>query len=660
MTRGWKQVVAVLAFVPTAALAGQGQWTTQGPWGGAVYGIAVSPSDPNVIIASAYSGMFRTTDGGTSWNPVNRGLEGPFAGSIVISPSQPGFMAVASVPGVLISADGGDHWQVSASNSGVKMVAIDPQNPSILFYADIFSGPVWRSLDAGGSWSRSSTGIQLLWTDVLFQIDPLQPTTLYAYSSAQLYKSTNRGDLWSPLPAAPDGTFQALAIKPGSSSTLYASTGFGINDPAGIWKSTDGGASWSLIPASPIAAELEVNPLRPEELYARSYGELLRSSDGGETWTVLDTPGSFVTGAFAVAAGDPPTLFVGDGLRIRKSLDGGTTWTTADTGFAGLRPRQIEVIPGSPSNVYAATSGEIFHRSPMGWDRIPIVNGSGAVLSDFVEKLVVDPSEPNKLYASFELQVFRSLDSGLTWTPSNTGLPSVGVGYLLGLHPSTPQVLFYLQEYKDVLYRSTDGGLTWNPSSTGISSIDAASAKITFDANDPGRIWLSDSSDKLYRSSDGGTSWEPLVTPFSLSTIMAPTSSPTVLFAASVDAGVWKSTDGGTTWSSVGPEVGLPVSAPTVLAYNPTDPEVCYALVHPEGVFRSTDSGATWHFVKQGPALDPMSPDPYLFSPMTLAVLPGTTDTLLVSASGLWELTLPLFADGFERGDTSAWSTTVP
>ena len=139
---------------------------------------------------------------------------------------------------------------------------------------------VWTSLGPDGGGVRSLV------------IDRMNPNTVYALTSAGLFKSTDAGSNWgvtSPLPSN-SGAITSLVIDPRDSSKLYAANGeaSAAGDPrhGRVYKSTDGGVSWRVLDAGSfgLSGPLAVDPEDPRIVYASGYNDIFKSTDGGETW----------------------------------------------------------------------------------------------------------------------------------------------------------------------------------------------------------------------------------------------------------------------------------------------------------------------------------------------------------------------------------------
>jgi len=218
-----------LAAPPAAA--GTDRWTTDGPQGGATVSIVIDPSDPSTLYAGAFGGIFKSTDGGRTWDVLNDHL--PHA-LLAMDPLHPRTIYAAS-GGVWMSTDGGATWR--AADTGlpsftsdftpayVTALAIDPRRPDTLylgakssgFSSDCYFGlDVYRSTDGGAHWAKSSTGMDGATEDgdgqeiSSFAVDPTHSARVYA-ASAGTSCDTGAGSSRPRIAASP-----GAARTPGS------------------------------------------------------------------------------------------------------------------------------------------------------------------------------------------------------------------------------------------------------------------------------------------------------------------------------------------------------------------------------------------------------------------------------------------------------------
>src|SRR5262245_15705209 len=255
-------------------------------------------------------------------------------------------------------------WTAIGPDGGrVFAVAIDPANPHTL-YAGLRAALVFRSDDAGASWSPARAGLP--GGDVLtLTVDPSAPSTLYAgmlarFGGGPVYKSTDRGEHWQSASAGILGREGRVTLAPGGA--LFAtSPGLYPEQTPGIFRSLDGAATWTQVfegvadPENLIFEEfgtVVVDPQAPERLVVgSSQPGIVRSMDGGESWSRVEAAFGAGTSCDAAGAGPLPagTLYAWVENRLWTSLDGGLGWTQS----AGALPSG----PNAPTGFLAAPGG---------------------------------------------------------------------------------------------------------------------------------------------------------------------------------------------------------------------------------------------------------------------------------------------------------------
>ena len=337
-----------IALVSTPWLAG-GQtvsaqsdaWRPLGPDGGYVYNLAIDPQTPATLYAAVYRnssgdgyGVFKSTDGGSSWNAINAGLPQPHPiSTLAVDPLTPTTLYAgwnySWSGGVFRSTDGGGSWSATGGfggNQNVRALAIDPRAPTTVYAGTSGEPPfggVFGSLDSGGHWTAMRNGLPHHAIGSL-AIDPQNTATVYAGTyGGGLYKSTDGGSSWSAATSLGWLQVYALAVDPNVPTTVYAGTRTnGEGYPAGgVYKTTDGGATWTISnsglrssgPNVPFVMALALDPQAPATLYAGlSTGGVFKSTDGGASWAAMNqglTNLSITT--LAVGSQIPTTLYAG-------------------------------------------------------------------------------------------------------------------------------------------------------------------------------------------------------------------------------------------------------------------------------------------------------------------------------------------------------------
>jgi photosystem II stability/assembly factor-like uncharacterized protein len=253
-----------------------------------VSSLAIDPLTPQTLYAGTSGGIFKSTDGGGSWNPASNGLPRADIRNLMIDPliSTHLYVGVTWGGGVFKSTDGGANWRSSGSGlpvASIHALSVDPIDPNIL-YAGTAAG-LFKSTDGGKSWGRSNKGLPA-GSVSLIVIHPVTPTTLFAGTSIGVFKSVNGGEDWHSFPIRTDITLvNLIAVDPTASDTFYAAT------DKGIFKTTNGGGNWNQInnglPQGPVN-HLIIHPGNPVVLYAGTPGGVFRSGDGGKNWRALN------------------------------------------------------------------------------------------------------------------------------------------------------------------------------------------------------------------------------------------------------------------------------------------------------------------------------------------------------------------------------------
>jgi photosystem II stability/assembly factor-like uncharacterized protein len=331
-----------LAAVPDRAPA-QGPWQASGPAYPLVEAIMLVPGEENVLYAAARdpvsetSGLFRSEDGGLTWDLL---AQAPFQASVrqlAIDPTEPERMlAFTQTPTghdfVYRTDDGGISWRQIFADPNVQAVFFDSvaADTAYLLVGEYPRKRLSRS-DAGGGWEpvlEDTFGAWVspkgtLFVTVEVGYPPYPPYYLFPHLVDDLFASATQGRFFINLGQAACPEIDFVAYAPGDSNIAYA-TG-----PCGLFlASGDGGASWAPPVRSDLAqilpplfnlgahvARIAVDPLDSARIFLTAVandgtgGALLRSDDGGESWRQVPAPET-PTGPLAIGS-DSRVLFVG-------------------------------------------------------------------------------------------------------------------------------------------------------------------------------------------------------------------------------------------------------------------------------------------------------------------------------------------------------------
>jgi photosystem II stability/assembly factor-like uncharacterized protein len=649
---------AALAALLASPALGQ-TWQELGPapltaFGGAtgrVSALAAHPTNPGrLLVGGADGGVWRTDDGGASWTPVTDGLPTTAIGALALDPSNPDTVYAGSGEanfanhsryglGLYKSTDGGSSWRVLAEGTFAgrcfSTIRIHPARPRTLFAAVTTAGGfpalaaakghpmsldprgLYRSDDAGETWSLVGGGLPAEdMTDIA--IDPADPNVMYAavgaiFGSADngVFRTADGGGTWSRV-TLPRGGLGRIGLAATAGRVLAVLTRATLPDGSsgntmGVFRSTNGGSTWSgpadvgSAPYGWYFARLAPHPTTPDLLYAGELS-LSRSTNGGQGFGAIGPPHPDVHAIAWDAAG---RLVVGcDGGVYRSANGQGSDWVSLNAGlgtaqfYAGLstHPTRDDVLVGGLQDngcVMLTGAGIVWRQltgGDGGWTQISPHNPSiiltesqgtgnlyrstnggtsfgqvGAGLSGrncFLPPYLFDPQRPGRvLYATERLWV--STDNAGSFTPLSADLTGGGIATIraFAIAPSDPSHVYAATNDGRVL-SSADGGATFTLRITDNPGWPRVTRELAVLPYDPRTVYLAGAvfgQPHVRRSTDAGATWETLDgdlpdTPINVIAV-DPRGGTPVLFAGG-DGGVWRSVDGGASWRPFGE--GLP------------------------------------------------------------------------------------------------------
>lgn len=575
-----------------------------GPVSGRVSAAAIDPKNPNTIyIGAAMGGVWKTTDGGSSWSPLTDFQPSLATGSIVIDPKDSNIIYIGTGEGnlsldnyfgagILKSTDAGVTFSQFAEKSfqGVSIadLAIDPDNTNILY--------------AGVTFGRAGVNGGLA-------------TTL---SPRGVYKSTDSGRSWNQL-SAPTGDVTDIEMHPTNRQIIFAAyNSFGnSNQVGGLYRTTDSGATWSLVGGNGFPTTMMgrisfgLAPSAPNIIYAaieerdpnRNLGDLkglFKSIDGGANWIATTRPPAggfgnicqcFYDNEITISPTDPNILFFG-GVPLYLSRDGGATWSNAsDLGGLHADVHAIEFDPSNPRRVVVGNDGGVWLTEDLGtsWKNI----NANLAITQF-QYVDIHPSNADFVIGGTQDNgtMIRQSNNN-TWTHSRGG--DGGAVLVDFKNPNTLYHTFFRVSFE----RSENGGLGWFGRTRGLITSDRSLfyAPVAMNPVDPQILYFG--TFRLYRTTDRGDFWSPISSDLtqgqgSISAI-AIANNQTTIYVGTSDGNLQTSTNNGTTFTNS--TIGLPVRYITRIAVEPADPKIVYLTVSgfdTGHVFKSTDGGLSW------------------------------------------------------------------
>ncbi len=333
------------------------------PWGNGlgrsqpVFTLQFAPNSPPTLYAGTEAGLYRSDDGGRTWQPVTDGPGYPSATALHLASD--GTLYLANVDGVYHSIDMGEHWEwrgTGLPTRGVLSLAVSPADGRL--YAGTNGHGVYRSTDGGQTWMAA--GLTELSVPAL-ALHPLDPQRLYARVLLErVYESDDGGNTWGARWQGLGLSTEiiSLAVDPHRPQTLYA------GGTQVLFKSQDGALSWQGIGpelAGQTVFYLAVDSTNPEWVYAGATKGLYRSTDGGQSWSNWGTGLEDITvTALAFHPRQADLVYAGTKYRgVYRSGDGGRTWRPASGSLGQMSVNSLAVSPDGRW-VLAATSRGFF------------------------------------------------------------------------------------------------------------------------------------------------------------------------------------------------------------------------------------------------------------------------------------------------------------
>jgi photosystem II stability/assembly factor-like uncharacterized protein len=368
---------------------GGGRWELLGRIGehhdDVIMSMVVDARSPKTIYATSWTlsshggGVYRSTDAGHTWQLI--GLSGLVVRAIAQAPSNPEILVAGATDGVFRSEDSGKHWErISPENHqdlrNFDSIAIDPHDPNTI-YAGTYHLP-WKTTDGGKTWAPVHQGM-VDDSDVMsITIDQNNSSHIFASACSGIYQSPDGGANWTKFKGIPKDSRRTVHIlqDPKRPLTVYAAT------TEGLWKTTDDGATWRLItPASWSILSMVIDPENTDRLIlgTERLGVQI-SDDGGQTYHASNH--GFSHRRIVDAAVDPVhpervlVVLTSNFEPLLETKDGGQTWSPLGNGLKS----------GPPRHVFASPDGWFAAPGPGGLLRYNVTKGSWESVNQVVQK----------------------------------------------------------------------------------------------------------------------------------------------------------------------------------------------------------------------------------------------------------------------------------
>lgn len=545
------------------------------------------PDEPDHIYAGAWDlrseggGLFESRDAGRTWTQmVLSKSSSPAVRDLSICRSKTSCMIAATLAGPYVTSNGGRSWRRVGGGDIQKAesAAIDPDDYRNLYVGTWRLG--YRSGDFGKTWTLVSKGMPLDSDLFSISIDARNPNIVYSSACSGVYRSTNQARSWTRLRVVPDRfTVRAhlVYLDPVKAGRVYTGT------TEGLFVSNNDGKNWTrLTSGSVVVNAIQVNPENNREiLVGTEYQGVLRSGDGGRTWTESNTGFIHRQISWILPEAGNPSRFIaglasGRGGMYAHDLDTGA-WSSSNI-EAGMRIHSFLVVPGKGK--LAGTSQGLYFQPR---DSAPWTKLKGSIAKRTVYSLALDPQKP-VAYAGTDQGVYRAslstptidfkLPPGYRFSPQVWCIAAPGTGTGLVYAGSSLGLL-----------RSWDLGTIWNVvSSWGIPPRTAIESIAVSPADD--KHLFAGTPLGLYESTNGGIHWkkagEGKIGTHIPSVIFLDEAGMRIVAADRDTGGFYLSRDGGENWEKIAPENATPT---TFLARGPEETDEIYMGTQYDGIY---------------------------------------------------------------------------
>ncbi len=622
------------------------RWRSVGPnRGGRSIAAAGSAARPfEYYFGATGGGLWKTTDGGTTWRPVTDGqIHSSSVGAVAVAASNPDVVYIgtgeADIRGNIIQGDGaykssdaGKTWTHIGltETQNISKIRVHPTNPDLVYVAAFghHAAPnaergVFRSKDGGKTWEKilfrdDKTGaIELV-------LDPNNPQVVYAalweaFRNAHmmssggpgsgLFKSTDGGDHWTEIsknPGLPKGVLGkiGLSVSGADSSRVYAQI---EADEGGFFSSDDGGATWKKISENRnlrqrafYYSRVFADPKAKDTVYVLNVG-FNKSIDGGKTWTTLRPPHGDNHDMW-IAPNDSMRMIEANDGSANVSVNGGETWTGQEVPTAQFYHVMTtshvpyHVCGAQQDNSTACVSSVAAGGGPGGAggaaDRVFYSVGGGE--SGYIAQ---DPRTPDVFYAGSYGGLITRINRKtgqqreINPYPDNPmGYPSRDIAqrfqwtFPIVFSPLEPNVLYVGSQH---VWKTANEGQSWTMISPDLTRHDPST--------------MGDSGGPITKDETG-------VETYAVVFAIAPSPKDArLIWAGSDDGYVQVTRDGGGTWKNVTPK-GMPAFARvSLIEASPLRAGTAYVAANhyqhddfAPYVYRTDDYGETWTTITSG------------------------------------------------------------
>lgn len=591
-----------------------------------------------VYVGAASGGVWKSTNGGTTFKPVFDKQAVQSIGAVTIDPKNPKTVwvgtgeswtrnSVSVGDGVYKSVDGGENW----TNLGLKdserisKILVDPNDTNTAYvcatgklWSDSDERGVYKTSDGGKSWTKVLKGANASTGCSMLSMDKSNPKTIYAgmwdfrrqgwtfrsggenstaFSGSGLFKSTDGGATWTDLteqtakglPAKPWGRI-AVAVAPSKPSVVYAFVEAAMSKN-GLYRSDDGGQTWAALDRSQMMiwrpfyfANLIVDPKDENKIY-KAGGSLIVSADGGKSFSNIAGGAHGDFHDVWINPNNTSHLITGDDGGLWYSYDGANKWWKAEN-LPVSQFYHVSVDMETPYRVYGGlqdnSSWVADSQYPGGitnsrWENM--YGGDGFWM-------FADPTDPDYLYAESQGGYIGRVNRKTHEVRGIQPLPAYKEGkfrynWNAPIQVSQSGTLYLGSQF---LFRSKDKGQTWERISPDLTTNDSQKQR----QEESGGVSVDNSSAEMHTT---------------IYAISESSKNPNTIWAGTDDGNLQVTRDGGKNWTNVVANIpGLPKNAwVSYIDAGHFDEGTAYASfdLHTVGdmnpyVYKTADFGKTW------------------------------------------------------------------
>lgn len=621
--QSYKRAMADVRNLKEQSTTRSGSWQQQGPGniGGRINTIAINPGNPSeILLGYALGGIFKTDNGGDSWYPIFDDQEVLSLSDLTYDPNDPtiiyaatGDHNISGYPvtgdGVFKSTDGGTSWQRSGlTQAGVISEIHVATTDSDILYAASMGLPfertddrgLYKSVDAGASWSQvlfvnDSTGV------IDIEVDPTDPDIVYAATwtrirnnrestieseQSGIFKTEDGGVSWTRLQnGLPTGSMSRVGLDmydadPDIVYAIYVhnnldtlcSSGYQME---GIYRTDDAGDTWAQVP----------------------------TVDNGMPCTVLGGFGWYF-GQIRVSPTDPDRIFV-LGVDMYESTDAGTSWVRAVPSWAtyAVHADKHDLV-FSGDDLILGTDGGAYRLTSESDEWQDIEN----IVSTQFYRVATNSFDLNSYGGAQDNGTTGGTDEDINNWPRISG----GDGFQMVFHPTDPDV-WYVESQRGNIRGTDNGGSSYRSVTNGLTGTRNWDMQYIMSSFDPDVLYTG--TDRMFRGDpDAVPIWSSIsgdltdtadlstARTHTMSTLSESLLNPDLLFCGMSDGYVWRTLDGGISWERINGE--LPRRYISDIKASETDESTVYLTIqgyidndYSPYIYRSEDYGDTWQSI---------------------------------------------------------------